>query len=150
MTIKVRLLRSIKQRKGNVVLPAELSGKGSPSQVTRALKALLDQGVIVRIGTGVYAKTRKSSVTGALIPAGSLESLVIETLKKLGVTVEAGCAANAYNTGRTMQLPGAFVVNTGRRRISRRISVGGRKMVYENNFDRAEADSGTQGTLGQK
>lgn len=141
MNIQERLLRSIKQRTSNVILRAELAGKGSSSQVTEALKALQDQGVIVRIGTGVYAKTRRSSVTGALIPAGSLESLASETLRKLGVSVQAGSAAAEYNTGKTTQLPGAFVANTGRRRISRKIEVGGRRVVYENNFGRAKAST---------
>lgn len=141
MNFQQRLLRSIKQRKSNVILRAELARKGSASQVTEALKALQDQGVVVRIGTGVYAKTRRSSVTGALIPAGSLESLASETLKKLGVTVRAGSAAAAYNAGSTTQLPGAFVANTGRRRISRKIEVGGRQVVYENDFGRAEASA---------
>jgi hypothetical protein len=137
MKIQERMLRSIKQRSGNVVIRAELAGLGSASQVTQSLKSLQDKGVIVRIGTGVYAKTRKSSVTGALIPAGSLETLASETLKRLGVTVSAGSAAAAYNAGKTTQLPGAFVANTGRRRISRKIAVGGRQLVYENDFARA-------------
>lgn len=96
----------------------------------------------MRIGTGVYAKTRTSSVTGATIPAGSLETLVTETLKKLGVSAREGSAASAYNAGSTTQLPGKFVVNTGRRRISRKIEVGGeggRSVVYENDFNRTQA-----------
>ena len=114
---------------------------GSASQVTQALKALQVKGVLLRIGTGVYAKTRKSSVTGALIPAGSLETLASETLKKLGVTLSLGSAAAAYNSGKTTQLPGTFVANTGRRRITRKIAVGGRKVAYENNYGRAETSA---------
>lgn len=89
MKLQERMLRSVKQRAGNVIIRAELAGMGSASQVTEALKALQEKGVLVRIGTGVYAKTRKSSVTGATIPAGSLESLATETLRKLGVQVTA-------------------------------------------------------------
>lgn len=141
MKLQERMLRSIKQRAGNVVIRAELAGMGSASQVTAALKALQDKGMLVRIGTGVYAKTRKSSVTGAVIPAGSLETLASEALKKLGITVTVGSAAAAYNSDKTTQLPGTFVANTGRRRISRKIAVGGRKVVYENDYDRAEANA---------
>lgn len=112
---------------------------GSSTQVTAALKALQDMGVLVRIGTGVYAKTRKSSITGATIPAGSLETLATEALKKLGVSISAGRAAAEYNSGKTTQLPGAFVAHTGYRRISRKIAVGGRSLVYENNYSRAAA-----------
>lgn len=141
MKLQERMLRSIKQRPGNVILRAEIAGMGSSTQVSEALKALQDKGVLMRIGTGVYAKTRKSSITGATIPAGSLEMLAAETLRKLGVAVSAGSAATAYNTGRTTQLPGTFVANTGRRRISRKIAVGGRKVAYENYYGRAEASA---------
>lgn len=108
---------------------------GSASRVSAALKALQAEGMLIRIGTGVYAKTRKSSVTDLDIPAGSLETLATEALMKLGVSVSAGRAAKAYNSGETTQLPGTFVVNTGRRRISRKIEVGGRRLVYENDSD---------------
>ncbi len=139
MKLEERLLRSVKQRTGNVILRAEIAHLGSASQVTEALKALQAKGVLVRIGTGVYAKTRKSSVTGAIIPAGSLETLATETLRKLGVTVRSSKAADAYNTGKTTQLPGAFVANTGGRRIRRKIAVGGRSIVYENDYGQATA-----------
>lgn len=141
MKLRERMQRSIKQRPGNVILRAEVAGMGSSTQVSAALKALQDMGVLVRIGTGVYAKTRKSSVTGATIPAGSLETLATEALRKLGVSVSAGSAAAAYNSGRTTQLPSTFVANTGRRRISRKIAVGGRSVAYENDFSRAGASA---------
>jgi len=139
MKLVERMLRSIRRRNGNVILRAEVSRLGSATQVTEALRTLQEAGVIVRIGTGVYAKTRKSSVTGATIPAGSLETLAVEALKKMGVDVSAGRAAASYNAGRTTQLPGAFVANTGDRRISRKIAVGGRSVKYENNHNRTEA-----------
>jgi hypothetical protein len=141
MRLEERMLRSVKQRTGNVILRAEMARLGSPSQVTVALKAFQAKGVLVRIGTGVYAKTRKSSVTGATIPAGSLETLATEALKKLGVTVLTSKAAAAYNSGKTPQLPGAFVANTGGRRIRRKIAVGGRSVVYENDYGQATASA---------
>jgi hypothetical protein len=137
MKLQERMLRAIKQRAGNVILRQELTGLGSASQITEALKALQARRVIVRIGTGVYAKTRQSSVTGSIIPAGSLETLGVEALRKLRVIVAPGKGAAAYNEGVTTQIPGAFVANTGRRRISRRISVGGRTLKYENDYGRA-------------
>ncbi|KAA0910489.1 DUF6088 family protein [Pusillimonas sp. ANT_WB101] len=141
MRLQERMLRSIKQRTGNIILRADVAKMGSPSQVSWALKELQSKGVLVRIGTGVYAKTRKSSFTGSTIPAGSLETLAAETLRKLGISVSAGSAAAAYNSGQTTQLPGTFVANTGQRRISRKIAVGGRSVVYENNYSRPEASA---------
>lgn len=137
MKLEARILRSIAQRQSPVVLRAELSKFGSPSQLSEVLKSLQEKGALVRIGTGIYAKTRRSSVTGAIVPAGSLESLATEALRKLGANVQPGVAAQAYNSGKTTQMPGTFVANTGKRRIRRKIVVGGRQVVYENNFGRA-------------
>ena len=133
------MLRSIQGRIGNVILRSQLAALGSPSQVSKALRGLQDQGVLVRIGTGVYAKTRKSSITGAIVPAGSLESLAAEALREMGVLVVAGRAAAEYNAGTTTQLPGRLVANTGQRRVSRKIAVGGRVLEYENNYRRRKA-----------
>lgn len=141
MKLEERLLRSIKQRDSDVVLRSELVKMSSASQLSEALKSLQDKGVLVRIGTGVYARTRRSSVTGATIPAGSLETLATEALRKMGVAVMAGKAAMEYNAGKTTQLPGSFVANTGRRRITRKIAVGGRSVVYENDFCGAKASA---------
>lgn len=139
MKLEERMLRSIKRRSGNVILRTEVAGLGGASQVSQALKALQTKGMLVRIGTGVYAKTRKSTVTGATVPAGSLETLATEVLRKMGVEVSPGRAASAYNAGSTTQIPGQFVANTGERRIRRKIAVGGRALTYENSYGRAEA-----------
>ena len=132
-------LRAIKGRSVQVVFRSEVARLGSPAQVTAALNELMAKGVIARIGRGIYAKTRQSSVTGAVVPAGSLETLATEALQKMGVPVGAGQAAVAYNAGQTTQLPGTFVAHTGNRRISRKIVVGGRTVTYENNFQRTAA-----------
>jgi len=136
MNLVDRLLRFIERQPGNVILRAEFAELGSPAQTTAALNALIAKGIIVRIGIGIYAKTRKSSVTGATVAAGSLETLATETLTKMGVPFTRSRAAAAYDDGDTTQLPGAFVVNTSERRISRKITVGGRTLGYENNWQR--------------
>lgn len=131
MKVQERIMRAIEKHPGNIVLRSDFSGLGSVTQVSKVLKILQTQGVLIRISTGVYTKTRKSSVTGAIIPAGSLETLAVEAFRRLGVSIGPGSAATAYNSGESPQLPGTFVVNTGRRRITRKIMVGGRSVVYE-------------------
>lgn len=141
MKLEERLMLSVKRRAGSVVLRSDVASLGSPTQLSQALNALQQRGVLVRIGKGIYAKTRVSSVTGAVIPAGTLESLSQEALKRLGVTVTPGTAASEYNAGRTTQMPGKLVVNTGKRRIRRKIAVGGRRLAYENDFSKATASA---------
>ena len=136
MKLADSLLRLIERQPSNVIFRREIAGLGSPAQITVALTILIDKGAIVRISIGIYARTRKSSVTGATVPAGSLETPATETLMKMGVPSTPGRTATAYNAGDTNQLPGAFVVDTGERRISRKITVGGRALEYENNWQR--------------
>ncbi len=141
MKVEDRVLRSVRLRKGNVILRSEVAGMASPSQVSEALRALQERGVLVKIGTGVYARTRRSTVTGAIIPAGSLETLACEALARMGVKVSAAKLAAEYNARKTTQLPGAFVANTGHRRITRKIAVGGRTVLYENDYGRTKASA---------
>jgi hypothetical protein len=139
MKLEERILRSVKQRRGNIVLRSEFADMGSATRITEVLRSLQDKGILVRVGTGAYSKTRISSVTGRVVAAGSLETLASEILGKFGVKVQQSRAAKAYNAGTTTQMPGTFVVNTGDKRISRKIFVGGRSLKYENNIQSSVA-----------
>lgn len=99
MKLEERMPQRIQLQEGSIVLLADISELGSPAQVSRALKVLLDRGKLVRIGTGIYAKARRSSITGAVIPADSLETLATEALERLGVQLQPGEATKDYNAG---------------------------------------------------
>lgn len=116
---------------GSVLLRRDFNGLASVSAVGRELRLLCAEGVLVRIGFGIYAKTRKSVVTGVVVPAGALETLAAEALKRLGIQAGPGAAARSYNARTSTQLPGRVVANTGSRRISRRIEVGGSRLEFE-------------------
>ena len=131
MTVVERMQQVISAERSDVLLRRDFRQSGSAAQVSRCLRLLCATGVLVRIGTGLYSKTRVSTVTGQLIPRGSLETLSQQALERLGVEVRPGRAATEYNQGKTKQLPGQLVVNTGRRSISRVIEVGGRRLMYE-------------------
>lgn len=133
-SIRERMARSIARRKGEVVMRAEFKSLGSPSQISRALKQLIKSGTIVRLGYGVYAKARPSVLSGKPFTRVSLEELAQEALKKLGVTAKLGRAAAAYARGDTMQLPARITLNTGGKRISRKIAIGASTVRYENDY----------------
>ncbi|UEC02593.1 DUF6088 family protein [Burkholderia vietnamiensis] len=124
-------MRSIRSRADVVVLRSELSHLGGPSQLTRVLGRLVGTGQLVRVGHGIYAKTRMNRFTGTLMPAAPFESIAAEAFKKLGISVGPGKLAREYNAGTSTQIPMVAIVTTGRRRITRRIHVGSRRVVYE-------------------
>lgn len=134
LSIEERMIRSISNRNGEVFLRSDFDAMGSQSQISRGLSSLIGSGRIVRIGYGVFAKAKVSSISGKPIPREPLEVLALQTLMKLGVPPELGKAQSEYARGDTTQIPMQVVFNTGRCRISRKITVGNRTAVYENNY----------------
>lgn len=110
---------------------AEFAKFGSSAQVSRALRSLITDGVLVRLGLGVYARAKMSVLSGMPIPVRPVEILAPIALKKLGVEVGPSEAALAYNNGSTTQLPAGIVLSTGRRRISRKLGFGSQVVSYE-------------------
>lgn len=133
-SIKSRMMRSIALSKGDVVLRADFDHMGSSSQVSRALKAVVFAGKLVRLGYGIYAKAESSVLSGRAIPRQPLESLAWEALQRLNVKVSLGRAQLEYSSGRTTQIPMLTTFHTGRRRISRQLTVGDRSVSYENDY----------------
>ena len=133
LCIKDRMIRSIALRKGEVLLRADFDRMGSASQVSRALKMVVSDGKLVRLGYGTYAKAQPSPLSGKPIPRQPLEALAWEAMERLGVKINLGKALNDYATGNTNQIPMSATFNTGNRRISRKLAVGNRSVVYEHN-----------------
>ncbi len=109
---------------------------GSDSQVGRVLARLVAEGRLVRVSKGAFAKARINKFTGLPTPAGTLEDVAAELFRKLNVEIAPSRLADDYNSGRSTQIPMRATVNTGRRRISRKVTVGGRTLSYENNLKR--------------
>lgn len=136
MKLEDRLLRSIANRSGVVVLRSELTTLGSAAQLSRALRALIARGKLVRVSKGAFVKTRLNQVTGQPAPASTLEAIAAELFKKLRVDLQPSQLVREYNKGASTQIPMVAVVNTGRRKISRKVIVGGRSLEYENSNSR--------------
>lgn len=131
MNISDRIKRSVQRRSDLVLRPVDFQSFGSEASVKRALKALVDQGLLIRLGVGLYAKAKRSVLSGQPIPARPLEVLGPMALSRLGVSVQESTRTRDYNAGRTTQIPAGIVVNTGRRRITRKIGFNGRFVEYE-------------------
>jgi hypothetical protein len=131
MNILDRIKRSVANQGDSVFLRAEFERFGGPAQVGRALRQLTSEGTLVRLGLGVYAKAKPSVLTGQPIPARPLEVLAPEALKKLGIAVTPSRLTQDYNAGRSTQVPSGIVLNTGKRRIARRLSFNAQAVQYE-------------------
>ena len=87
-SVKARMQRLIFLRKGELVLRADSAQLGSPSHISRALKALQAEGTIVRLCYGVYAKVPPSILSGKPIPRITLEE---NAATGAGSPAQTGC-----------------------------------------------------------
>ena len=131
-TTRERLRRSVAARQGEVVLRRDLRTLGSASQVSSGLRQLVEDGKLVRIGMGVYAKATPSRLSGQPAPRQTLEVLAAEALDRLGIAWQQGKAQRLYNAGLTTQVPWRTTFDTSPRRITRRLQVGKGVVEYEN------------------
>lgn len=131
MIIEERLKRAIALRKDNVFLRSEFARFGSPAQLSRVLRQLIAEGVLVKLGLGVFAKAKSSALTGKPILVQPLEVLAPLVLQKLCVKVKPSQAVREYNSGIFQQLAAGIVLDTGRRRITRKLGFGKQTVAYE-------------------
>lgn len=109
-TAKEKIESLVATYKGDVFLREDFDRAAgvSKSQVTRCLSVLRQEGVIFRLGYGVYCRAMPSLLTGNLIPAKPFTPLIKEALERLGVEMTVTDCVADYNAGRTTQIPVGF------------------------------------------
>jgi len=130
-TLRSRIEDRISRRRDDsVFLTREFMDLGGEDQVLRALRGLVRDGRLVRLGYGVYGRTVISDLTGKplLYSPGGFRSAAREALTKLGVEWEPTESEKAYNEGRSTQIPFNPVVRV-KGRFSRRLRDGNRELV---------------------
>ena len=129
-TLEGKIRYRIKRGRDSVYIPSDFFDLSDRDQVGRVLRQLIKEGFLVKIGQGIYARAKKSSLTGKPVPEKDLRSLALEALKKLGIKTAPSSYEQAYNAGRSTQVPTGRVVGV-KDRVSRRIGFNGRYIKYE-------------------
>ena len=127
--IEARLARKAAD---SVFLTREFRDLGGETQVQRALRGLVQNGRLVRLGYGVYARAIISRLSGEPLLANptGLRGAVREALTKLGVAWEPSEAERAYNEGRSTQIPANPVLRV-KGRFSRQLRHRNTVLVLE-------------------
>lgn len=105
-------------------------------QVGRALKKIVLKGKLIKVGYGLYVKTKKSSVSGKIIPREGIQIIGTECLKRLKVKAESSTAYKSYNSGKSTQVPTGRVLSVSNR-ISRKIGFNGINLSFEKTRSKA-------------
>ncbi len=129
-TLETKLLKRIERNRGDVFLRADFADLGGYDQVGRVLRAFVREGRLMKMGYGVYTRTRPSTLDGTPTPVKGLRELAAEALWRLGVETAPTRMEQDYNAGRTTQVPTGRVVAV-RGRIRRKLNYNGFPLRYE-------------------
>lgn len=127
-TLKRQVATKIQRSRKNVFLRKDFVRLGEYDQVGRALKSLADDGAVVKIGYGLYAKARFNRITGRpmVAAAGGFIEVAQEALNRLGVEWQPGASYTAYQEGSTQIPVNAELVISDR--FSRKIGTDGQEL----------------------
>jgi len=132
-TLKQKIeYRMARRTSDDVFLPREFTDLSGEDQVLRALRTLVREGRLIRLGYGVYARARRSQLSGRTMvdSANGFSSAALQALTKLGVPWEASDSVKAYNEGRSTQIPVNPAVKV-KSRFKRRLSDGRTELRVE-------------------
>lgn len=130
-SLKFKVLDRIKQQiMGNIILREDIEDMGSPRQISRCFKDLVEMGELVKIGYGIYAKSYISENLKRSVINGGFGQACKEALTKLGIKWEPGSAEQAYNAGLSTQVPVRTIVQL-KSRYRGHLSYGNRKLIVE-------------------
>ena len=130
-TLREKIEERIARKKDeHVFLPGEFYNLAGQDQVLRALRELVRDGRLVRLGYGIYARAIVSRLSGEplLFTPTGLRGAAREALTKLGVEWEPTEAEKAYNEGRSTQIPLNPVLRV-KGRFARRLRDKDRELV---------------------
>ena len=135
MTLE-KLKKTIAEIDGEVVLRSDLAQFGSERAVSRMIKELVVEGVITRIGLGIYAKTVPGKFVNRPVLRTTFAEVGWQACQRLGIEVQLGRAMREYNEGKSTQVPVRIIFNTGQRIVKRKIARGLQQIYFENEISR--------------
>ena len=129
-TLRDRIVARITRKQDDVFLTREFADLGGEDQVLRALRGLVRDRYLVRLGYGVYGRAFTSQLSGepVLYTANGFAGAARQALTKLGVQWEPTDAERAYNEGQSTQVPVNPVVRV-KGRFSRQLRYGNTELV---------------------
>lgn len=129
-TLESRIAYRVKRSGDVVFMRQDFSDLGGYDQVGRILRQLVEDGLLVSLGYGLYARARKSIISGKIVPEKTLQELTLEALQKMQIKTAPSRAEQAYNSGLSTQVPTGRVVGV-KGRISRKIGYDGKFISFE-------------------
>ena len=117
MTIARKIQTRINRSKRYVFARNDFNDIAGYDQIGRALKQFVDTRFLIRIGYGLYTKTRINRITGLVMPAcpSGADGVLLEALEKLGIAYKFDELSQQSIDGSNTQIPASFKIITNKR-----------------------------------
>lgn len=131
-TLKAKIERRLLRKQSDVVTPKDFANLAGEDQVLRALRTLTREQKLVRLGYGIYARARKSELSGRVVLANpqGLLGVARQALDCLNVPWELTESQRAYNEGTSTQIPVNPVIRV-KGRFSRKLRYAGTELIID-------------------
>jgi Family of unknown function (DUF6088) len=129
-TLLFKMSARIRRKRNDVIVRQDFLDLGGYDQVGRCLLRLVKEGKLIKIGQGIYVRATLSPLDARPSLPRSLNSLVLDAMKKLGIPTGLTAMEIKYNEGNTTQVPTGRVIGV-RKRVRRRIGFSGYSMRFE-------------------
>ena len=126
MTVNRKVQTRVKRSKGSVFLRSDFKDIADYDQVGRALRELVQEGLLIKIGYGLYARARINRITGNAMadnPSGP-DGVVIEAMEKLGVEYQLDDLSRMNLSGDSTQILAKVKIIPKNTRFTRKIAIG--------------------------
>jgi len=139
MTATDRIYQKIKRSRRYVFERKDFDSYASYDQVGRVLKQLVDKGILMKIGYGLYTKATINSLTNRPMPAspGGTDAIITdaimrEILKLRGVDFEMDAMSLRSINAKSTQIPASIKYSWDSKQFNRNLKVGNRVLSYRN------------------
>ncbi len=128
MTAIDRIYQKIKRSRRYVFERKDFDTFASYDQIGRALKRLVEKGVLMKIGYGLYTKSTTNSLTNRPMPTnpGGTDAIIREVLKMRGVDFEIDAVSLKSFNGQSPQIPASIKYKWNAKHFNRSLKVGNR------------------------
>jgi hypothetical protein len=126
MTIQDKIQTRVKRAKRSVFLRSDFKDIADYDQVGRGIRNLVREGLLMKIGYGLYVRARKNRISGKLMPdnAAGADGVLIEAMERLGVGYKFDELSRMNFSGQSTQIPANVKIIPIDPRFTRKISVG--------------------------
>lgn len=129
-TLEEKIITRINKSKSNAFILSDFRDLSDKNQISRVLRKLVKREFLVKLGQGIYAKTKLSPVGNKRILGTSFPDIAKEALEKLKIKTFPSQAEFDYNSGKSTQVPTGLRIAVNKR-VFRKISYNGRQISYE-------------------